>query len=609
MGGVLGRAGSCGSGSAGVGLGGRPGRAVAGAAALAVAAGCTGSWAYGRAGATQEDILRDLAVGWTFAGAGLIAWWRRPANRTGRLMVAEGVTWFLGNLQGTTVPALFALGAWWEALNLAVLAHLLLVFPDGRLTTVFARRVVACAYLLVAVGGLLRVLAYDPTAESEATYLSCLDCGPNALLFRPGRELFEGIDLVYRWTGALLTVVVVVALVRNWRASSVARRRALMPAWIAILVALALVGWEVLHVAAPRLLGPTASTPTLLSDLSEMAVPVTFVVGLLRMRLRRAAVGSVVIEVGADPTPRRLQDVLAHLLGDPSLRLGLWSEAAGGYLDPAGRALRGPYPGSGKSVTALDDRERPSAVLMHDAALGEDPQLLAAVGASVRLCLENVRLRSQAAARGQESRAVGSRILEAADRERRRLERDLHDGAQTRLVFALMSLRRLDARLADGEDGEDGGLRHTVAETDRTLRMALEDLRGIARGIHPAVLTREGLGPAVTALAEQAQVPVVVSVEDRRYPPLVESTAYFAVCEALSNAAKYAQARAVSVSARQCEGVLVVEAADDGVGGADPARGSGLQGLADRLAAVGGALRVYSPPGGGTRVRVELPCA
>ncbi|GGY12017.1 hypothetical protein [Streptomyces hiroshimensis] len=281
------------------------------------------------------------------------------------------------------MPVLFALGAWWEALNLAVLAHLLLVFPDGRLTTVLARRVVGAGYLLVAVGGLLRVLAYDPSTDGDATYLTCGDCGPNALLLRPAQGLFDGIDLVYRWAGALLTVVVVATLVRNRLASSTARRRALLPAWIALLVAVSLVGWQVLYVAAPGLLGPDASTPALLSDLSEIAVRVTFLVGPLRMRLRRAAVGSAVIEVGADPTPCRLQDVLARLLGDPSLRLGLWSQAAGGYLDPAGRVLRGPYPGSGRSVTAVDGRERPSAVLVHDAALGEDPQLLAAVDAAV----------------------------------------------------------------------------------------------------------------------------------------------------------------------------------------------------------------------------------
>jgi signal transduction histidine kinase len=189
----------------------------------------------------------------------------------------------------------------------------------------------------------------------------------------------------------------------------------------------------------------------------------------------------------------------------------------------------------------------------------DDPELLASVAAALRLALENVWLRSRA-------RDVSTRIVEAADSERKRLERDLHDGAQARLVFALMALRRVERGLAD----------------------------------HP--------GPALTALAREAALPVVVAAEPRRYDAVVESTAYFTVCEALSNAAKHAGARAVSVSATHQDGRLVIETVDDGVGGADSMRGSGLRGLADRLAAVDGVLHVHSPAGGGTRIRAELPC-
>ncbi|NEB75189.1 hypothetical protein G3I40_08095, partial [Streptomyces sp. SID14478] len=182
---------------------------------------------------------------------------------------------------------------------------------------------------------------------------------------------------------------------------------------------------------------------------------------------------------------------------------------------------------------------------------------------------------------------------------------DLHDGAQARLVFALMSVRRVRRGLAEHPDAE---LRAAADEAEESLRLALEELRGIAQGIHPAVLTREGLGPALSALAKEATMPVVVAAEARRYDSLVETTAYFTVCEALSNAAKHARARAVSVSARHQDGRLVVETVDDGVGGADTARGTGLRGLADRLAAVDGVLHIHSPAGGGTRIRAELPC-
>ncbi|GAB2597302.1 hypothetical protein GCM10027168_32720 [Streptomyces capparidis] len=574
-------------------------------AVVALAAGVVAEWAYARAGASAADVARDLSVGWAFAGAGLVARWRRPANPTGALMLAEGLTWFLGNLQGTAVPALFAVGAWFEALNLAVLAHLVLAYPEGRLPTRVSRWVVGVGYGLVAVAGLARVTLFDPAVSSWATYLSCSTrCGPNALLLHHDPELFEAVDAAYRGLGAVLTAVVLVELARRWRAASPARRRVLLPAWLSVLLAMVFIGWGMLHVLTPGTIGAVERLLALLSDLSQVAVPLAFLAGLLRMRLRRAAVGNLVIEVGANPTPRRLQEVLARVTGDPSLRLGVWAPSASAYLDVDGAPLPPPAEGAGRAVTLVDRGGEPAAVLIHDPGLDEDPELLAAVAASLRLGLENTWLREEVTARLEQVRAAGSRIVEAADRERRRLERDLHDGAQTRLVFALMTLRRLDARLAKQADDK---LRLTVREADRTLRVALDELRDLARGIHPALLTREGIGPAVSALAEQAAMPVVVMVEPGRYPSVIEATAYFTVCEALSNAAKHADARAVSVWVRREGERLVVEAVDDGAGGADLARGTGLRGLADRVTAVGGELRVVSPVGGGTTVRAELP--
>ncbi|RZB16873.1 hypothetical protein StrepF001_23365 [Streptomyces sp. F001] len=568
---------------------------LGGAAAAAVLSGAIGGWAYARAGGSAGDVTRDLAVGWTYAGAGLIAWWRRPANRTGALLVAEGVTWFLGNLQGTDVPALFALGAWWEALNMAVLAHLLLSFPDGRLTTALTRRMVFFAYGLVVVGGLLRAMMFDPAVSSDATYLDCHGCGPNLLLVPGTTGLFDYVDGAYRALGWVLTVAAVVMLVRRWRHASVARRRALLPAWIAVVIATAFLLSHVVLRVVPAIGDSAESGVYLVSDLAQAAVPLAFLAGLLRMQLQRAEVSGLVIEVGADPDPVRLREALARVLGDPGLRLGLWNEERGAYLDGDGRPVRP----EGAGRTRVDSsRGAALALLRHDPALAEDPQLLEAVSAALRLALENVWLRNQA-------KEVTSRIVRAADTERKRLERDLHDGAQARIVFALMALRRLDRGVADHPDES---LRRSVAEVESSLKLALEELRGIAHGIHPAVLTREGLGPALKALAEQAQLTVVVAAEPRRYDPVVESTAYFTVCEALSNAAKHARAKAVSVSARHHDGKLVIETVDDGVGGADTGHGSGLLGLADRLAAVDGVLHIHSPAGGGTKIRAELPC-
>jgi signal transduction histidine kinase len=425
-----------------------------------------------------------------------------------------------------------------------------------------------------------------------------------------------------------------------------------MPAWIAVAVAVAFIGWEMLYLVAPDALGPAATVLALPSDLSQIAVPFAFLAGLLRVRLRRAAVADLVTEAAADPGLLRLQEALARTLGDPSVRLGVRvaGENAGStdkgtmgtvgpadpadssppapaetprtllddYTDPHGRPL--PQP-AGLSATPLGDEDPDGfpAVLLHDPALDDEPELLDAAGAAVRLCLRASRLRAEVRAREQGTDEVRTRLLRAADDQRRQLERNLHDGAQTRLVLALMTLRRAGVRAgADGaggkgrEDGrtaEEAALRRAVADTEETLRQAIEDLRDLAQGIHPALLTREGVGPAVTALAERSALPVQVTAEPGRYPPFVESAAYFTVCEAMSNAVKHARAERVEVSVRREGALLVVEVTDDGTGGADPAGGTGLSLLADRLAAAGGVLRISGGPHGGTRVRAELPCA
>jgi signal transduction histidine kinase len=203
----------------------------------------------------------------------------------------------------------------------------------------------------------------------------------------------------------------------------------------------------------------------------------------------------------------------------------------------------------------------------------------------------------------EELSASRARIVEAADTERRRLERDLHDGAQSRLVALALLLRT-----ARGRAGADPELQGLLDRGIEELKTSLTELRELARGIHPAVLTERGLEPALYALATRAPVPVAIeSVPDRRLPGAVESTIYFVVSEALANVAKYARATHASVRVEESSGWIHVEVADDGIGGADPRRGSGLRGLQDRVAVIEGRLSVDSPPGRGTRLRAELP--
>jgi signal transduction histidine kinase len=245
---------------------------------------------------------------------------------------------------------------------------------------------------------------------------------------------------------------------------------------------------------------------------------------------------------------------------------------------------------------------QPLAALIHDPAL--DPGLVRAAAAAAGIAIENERLHAEVQAQLEEVRASRQRIVAAGDRERRRVERNLHDGAQQRLATLALSL----AMLRD-HDGTDPATADALAEALAELRQAIDELRELARGIHPAILTEEGLPAAVESLADRSPLPVRIAADfDTRLPEPTETAAYFVVSEALANVAKYAHASRAQVELSRCNGTLRVEVVDDGVGGADPARGSGLRGLADRVSAMRGSFAVETPPGGGTRVLAEIPC-
>ena len=247
-----------------------------------------------------------------------------------------------------------------------------------------------------------------------------------------------------------------------------------------------------------------------------------------------------------------------------------------------------------------------AAVAGADSALLEDPELVKAAAAAAKLAIENERLQAEIRAQLQEVRASRARLVEASDAARRALERDLHDGSQQHLVTLAVQLRLAQARLRDQPDSELAAL---LAEAVEEVRVAMAELRRLAAGIHPAILTEAGLAQALNALAERS--PLVVNIAhapEQRLPRAVESTAYFVVAESLTNTAKHAHASAVRVSALQVDGHLQVEVLDDGIGGADMEGGSGLQGLADRVVALDGSLQIFSPPGGGTRVVAVIPC-
>jgi signal transduction histidine kinase len=316
-------------------------------------------------------------------------------------------------------------------------------------------------------------------------------------------------------------------------------------------------------------------------------------------------VAGLVVQLGEPGKATDLRAALGQALGDPSLELAFWYPADERYVDADGRPVALPAAGTGRSYTLVERDSRPIAVLLHDAALDHNAELVRSVCAAAGLALENERLQAELRARLVELQASRARLVQATDAERRRIERDLHDGTQQRLVSIAMSLGLLESRLPDAA----ADARPLVQETRQTLALALQELRELTHGLRPPLLVEQGLAAALDELCRRAALPTRTQLDlSKRLPAEVESAVYFVVSEALGNAAKHSHASQLTVSAAIQDGCLTVTVTDDGIGGATPAGGSGLRGMADRVEALGGRFTVSSPPGRGTTLRAEIPC-
>jgi signal transduction histidine kinase len=331
--------------------------------------------------------------------------------------------------------------------------------------------------------------------------------------------------------------------------------------------------------------------------------PLAFLAGLLDARLAKAGVGELLVQLQANPAPD-LQELLARALRDPTLTLIYWLPQYGSWADQDGYSAALPGPDSGRQVTLVKQKDEPIAALVYDATLGDEPELVAAVSAAAGIALENGRLQAELRARLQELQGSRSRVVEAEQHERQRLERNLHDGAQQRLVALALELGLL-AEQTNRDPATHDRLKRARGE----VALSLDELRDVARGIHPAVVSGHGLAVALESLAAGAPLDVRLRTDGLpRLPEHLEVAAYYVVSESLTNTAKHAQASQVSVEAKVADKNLIVEVVDDGIGGADSERGSGLRGLADRVEALNGQLQIWSAAGKGTRVRAELPC-
>jgi signal transduction histidine kinase len=535
-------------------------------------------------------VVVQLAVTWTFVASGLVAWSRRPENRSGRMMVLIGLTWLGASLFGAANGWIFAAGFPIYAVFFGTAVMLVGVYPEGVARTRAQRVVVAAGW---AVASLIPLQLLFGERQHDR---GCVSCDPNPVRIVHSQALADVTGILPVLAGMAVALLAIGNLIAAYRRSTTSRQRTLAPV---VLAGTITVACFVIGETAAIIDHDLSRAGDALADVGLIALPIGFTMGLLRERLfRSTALGDLVARLGAAASPAELQAILADTLRDPDLRLAFWLPDRHHFVGVGGDVLE-----VGPGATRVEHEGRPVGMILHDPVLGEDPALIESVSAAAGLALERARLETELRLRLEELAASRARIVQATYDARRRLERDLHDGAQQRLVALALSLRMARGTVAGNEAAEAA-----LDAAQQDLQTALAELRELARGIHPAVLTERGLEPALRALADRAPVPVDVEARlDSRLPPRIEAAAYFVVSEALANVAKHAPEAHAAVTVARRNGEVVVAVADDGPGGADPANGSGLAGLRDRVEALDGYLEVSTTPGTGTTVMAGFP--
>jgi len=538
-------------------------------------------------------------------GLGLFRLAHGRDQRFARLLLATAALWALASLSQSNDDALYSIGRVAVWIAEPVLVYLVLAFPLGRLTTSAERRLAAATALLAA-------LLYLPTAllapfPEPSPFAACgTDCPANALAVVDGGAAVVDVMQPVR---ELLTVALFGAvaglMVRRARKSPPRLGSALAPvAAIAVFRALVMAVY-----LGTRAGGGSSQIADVLGWgflLSLPAVTLAFAAGLFNQRLfagdaLEALIGRMTPHGGA----AGLRESMARALRDPSLRIVYWAEGTPGrWVDESGWPVAAPEAEDGQAVTEVASEGRRVAAIVHDAELARDPPLIQAATSYALIALENERLGRELHASINDVRDSRARIVTTADGERRKIERDLHDGAQQRLVALRIKLGLLAERL---DSVEEGGRVHDLEdEVDATI----DEVRSFARGIYPPLLAERGLGEALRAAARGAPLPTTLDIPKlRRYPLEVESTVYFACLEALQNAAKHARgATNLWITVSQGSG-LRFQVRDNGVGffSADVQEGSGMTNLRDRIDAIGGTLVVASEPGHGTTVTGMIP--
>jgi signal transduction histidine kinase len=477
------------------------------------------------------------------------------------------------------------------------MGHLVLALPSGRLKGPFERWLVAVQYAALLITQTVRyVVEYPPQpqvwGDPHAAYSVWAAVGSVAMM--------------------VLTLLTISLVIRHWAMAGRPVRREYALVWMTITVMAAVI--------VANTVGALLDAPLSVQRLMQLGyalglilTPITLAAGLLRVRMARVRVADLIVALEQSAEPEHLQRAIAHALGDPALEVYFPLSGHQGYVRPDGGRVELPQ-AADRALTTVIRHGETLAVLVHDPALKRQRPLIESVLATARLALDNARLLAMQRAQLEELRASRTRIVLAADTERRRIQRDLHDGVQHKLLAISMLVEQARHGLPERgpadpvPPGVSPAPVNRLASAAQQLRETIHDLRLLTEAIHPPVLTEQGLAAAVEVIAERAPLPIQADVPARRWPEHLERAAYFVISEALGNIYKHANASRAWVRVGDDPHQLVLQVGDDGLGGADISSGTGLRGLRDRIGALGGVLRVDSPPGRGTRVVAELPC-
>jgi signal transduction histidine kinase len=528
-----------------------------------------------------------------YLACGLLAWLWRPSNQMGMLLCLGGLSLLVAALENTAVPALVAVGLITAELPVALLVQIVLAFPSGRLDGRLARGLVLGAYAMTLVLRAPQWLFSDPPGGLN---------GVLQVAHRPG--LAHAGMIVQNVADVVVIAMTALVLASRLARSPQSRRRVLAVLYPSGILVVTFV--EFAGRVLPTLISISPVTVFVVQISAVAVIPVAFVLGMMRGGFARSG---EIDELGAwlgnsDGDRPQLRDALAAALGDDSIALLFWLPEPGRYVDAQGATVALPRPASGRAAVDIELGGHRVAAIDYDARVIADPELVRAAGRVVALALERDRLTAELIANRNALRESRARIVRSADDERRRIVRDLHDGLQGRLVLLAMRAGQLAASPAGTPPNGQ------VLALQRELQTANDELRDLVQGVMPAMLIERGLYAAAEDLVERLPLPTVLELPeaDGELPDAVQSVGYFVVAEALTNAVKHARASELAVRVGREDGWLWFEVRDDGIGGARLTPGSGLRGIADRIDAIGGSLRIESPPGGGTLVAARVPC-